>query len=32
MNMIRKGQIKRLAGSDAWRQATFVASLFEIVA
>ena len=32
INMIRKGQIKRLAGSDARRQATFVASLFGIAA
>ena len=32
VNMIRKGQIKRLAGSDARGQATFVASLFQIAA
>ena len=32
MNMIRKGQVKRLAGSDAMGQAKFVASLFEIAA
>ena len=32
MNMIRKGQVKRLAGSDARGQATFVASLFQIAA
>ena len=31
-NMLRKGQVKRLAGSDARGQATFVASLFGIVA
>ncbi|MET0649711.1 MAG: DDE-type integrase/transposase/recombinase [Pyrinomonadaceae bacterium] len=28
MNMMRKGQVKRLAGSDAQGQAKFVASLF----
>ena len=32
VNMIRKGQVKRLAGSDARGQATFVASLFQIAA
>ncbi len=32
VNMIRKGQVKRLAGNDARGQATFVASLFGIVA
>ena len=32
MNMIRKGQVKRLSGSDARWQATFVASLFGIAA
>jgi IS6 family transposase len=32
MNMIRKGQVKRLAGSDAQGQAKFVASLFQIAA
>jgi transposase-like protein len=32
MNMIRKGQVKRLAGSDATGQARFVASLFQIAA
>jgi transposase-like protein len=32
INMIRKGQVKRLAGSDARGQATFVASLFGIAA
>lgn len=31
-NMMRKGQIKRLAGSDAQGQARFVASLFQIAA
>jgi transposase, IS6 family len=31
-NMIRKGQVKRLAGSDARGQATFIASLFQIAA
>jgi transposase, IS6 family len=32
VNMIRKGQVKRLAGSDAQGQATFVASLFVVAA
>ena len=32
MHMLRKGQVKRLAGSDARGQATFVASLFGIAA
>jgi transposase-like protein len=32
MNMMRKGQIKRLAGSDVQGQAKFVASLFQIAA
>jgi transposase, IS6 family len=32
MNMIRKGQIKRLAGSDVQRQAKFVASLLKVAA
>ncbi len=32
VNMIRKRQIKRLAGSDAQGQATFVRSLFQTVA
>jgi transposase-like protein len=32
MNMIRKGQVKRLGGSDTRGQATFVASLFQIAA
>jgi IS6 family transposase len=32
INMIRKGQVKRLAGSDARGQATFVASLFGVAA
>ncbi len=32
INMIRKGQVKRLAGSNARRQATFVASLFGVAA
>ncbi len=32
MNMIRKGQVKRLAGSDALGQAKFVVSLFGIAA
>jgi transposase-like protein len=32
INMIRKGQVKRLAGSDARGQARFVASLFVIAA
>jgi transposase-like protein len=30
VNMIRKGQIKRLCGNDAISQAKFVASLFQI--
>jgi len=30
MNMMRKGQVKWLAGSDARGQAKFVASLFRI--
>jgi transposase-like protein len=32
VNMIRKGQVKRLAGGDAQGQAKFVASLFQIAA
>ncbi|MFN2393891.1 MAG: IS6 family transposase [Pyrinomonadaceae bacterium] len=32
MHMMRKGQVKRLAGSDTRGQATFVASLFGIAA
>jgi transposase-like protein len=32
MHMIRKGQVKRLAGSDARGQAMFVASLFGVAA
>jgi transposase-like protein len=32
MNMMRKGQVKRLAGSDAQGQAKFVASLFLLAA
>jgi transposase-like protein len=32
VNMIRKGQVKRLAGSDAQGQAKFVTSLFGIAA
>ena len=32
VNMIRKGQVKRLAGSAARGQATFVASLFGVAA
>ena len=32
MNMLRKGQIKRLAGSDTQGNAKFVASLFQIAA
>jgi transposase, IS6 family len=32
MNMMRKGQVKRLAGSNAQGQAKFVASLFQIAA
>jgi IS6 family transposase len=32
VNMMRKGQVKRLAGSDVIGQARFVASLFQIAA
>ncbi len=32
INMMRKGQVKRLVGSDATGQAKFVASLFRIAA
>ena len=32
INMIRKGQVKRLSGNDARGQATFVESLFGIAA
>jgi transposase, IS6 family len=32
VNMMRKGQVKRLAGSGARGQAKFVASLFQIAA
>ncbi len=32
INMLRKGQVKSLSGSDARGQAKFVASLFEIAA
>src|SRR5215212_2268776 len=32
LNMIRKGQVKRLAGSDSQGQAKFVASLFGVAA
>jgi len=32
MNMLRKGQVKRLASDDAMGQAKFVASLFQIAA
>ena len=32
INMIRKGQVKRLAGSDAQGQAKFVASRFGVAA
>jgi transposase-like protein len=32
VNMIRKGQVKRLAVSDAMGQARFVLSLFQIAA
>ncbi len=32
VNMMRKGQVKRLAGSDAQGQAEFVASLFHVAA
>jgi transposase-like protein len=32
VNMMRKGQVKRLSGKDAMGQAKFVASLFQIAA
>jgi transposase-like protein len=32
INMMRKGQVKRLAGSDAQGQAKFVVSLFGVAA
>ena len=32
VNMMRKGQVKRLAGGDARGQAQFAASLFQIAA
>jgi transposase, IS6 family len=32
INMIRKGQVKRLGGGDAMGQAKFVAPLFQIAA
>ena len=32
MNMIRKGQVKRLSGSDARGQVKFVLNLFQIAA
>ena len=32
MNMMRKGQVKRLAGSDAQGQAQFILNLFQIAA
>ena len=32
VNTIRKGQVKRLSGSDALGQAKFVASLFQVAA
>ncbi len=32
LNMIRKGQVKRLSGGDAMGQAKFVASLFQLAA
>ncbi|MEA2176251.1 MAG: transposase, family [Blastocatellia bacterium] len=32
INMMRKGQVKRLSGNDAQGQAKFVASLFQIAA
>jgi transposase-like protein len=32
VNMMRKGQVKRLAGNDAQGQVKFVASLFQIAA
>lgn len=30
VNMMRKGQVKRLSGNDAMGQAEFVATLFQI--
>jgi hypothetical protein len=32
VNMIRKGQVKRLSGNDAQGQAKFVALLFQMAA
>jgi len=32
MNMMRKGQVKRLSGSDAQSQANFVLNLFQVAA
>ncbi len=32
LHMMRKGQVKRLAGNDAMGQAKFVASLFRVAA
>jgi transposase-like protein len=32
LHMMRKGQVKRLAGDDAIGQARFVASLFQLAA
>jgi len=32
VNMVRKGQVKRVAGSDAMGQAKFITSLFQIAA
>jgi transposase-like protein len=32
MNMMRKGRVKRLAGSDAQEQSKFVTSLFAVAA
>jgi hypothetical protein len=32
MNMMRKGQVKRLAGNDAQGQAKFVSALFQMAA
>jgi hypothetical protein len=32
MNMMRKGQVKRLAGRDSIGQAKFIAGLFQVAA
>ena len=30
--MIRKGQVRRVSGSDVWRQIQFINRLFEVAA